>query len=101
MSAMRLRLIRLLLVVALLATWEIYARLFGDSNLIAPPSHVALALWPKVFGDPRVRGAVELALFELIAAFALSVVVGTAVGILIGLSELGRRTAYPFVLLLY
>ncbi len=101
MDRMRVRLIRLLLVAALFALWEIYARLFGNSSLIAPPSQVALALWPKVFGDSRVRAAVELALIELLVAFALSVVFGTLLGVLIGLTELGRRTAYPFVLLLY
>jgi ABC-type nitrate/sulfonate/bicarbonate transport system permease component len=101
MSAMRVRFVRLLLVVGLLAAWEAYARLLGNSSLIAPPSQVALALGPKVFGDPRVLKAVELALFELVAAFVLSIVVGTALGILIGLTEFGRRTTYPFVLFLY
>lgn len=98
---MRVRLIRLLIVVGLLAAWEAYARAFGDADLIAPPSQVALALWPKVFGDPQVLNAVELTLFELVTAFALAVVCGTVLGILIGLTELGRRTAYPFVLFLY
>ncbi len=101
MDRMRIRLIRLLIVVGLIALWEIYARLFGNSSLIAPPSQVALALWPKVFGDPRVLAAVEMALVELLIAFALSVVAGTVLGVLIGLTDLGRRTAYPFVLLLY
>lgn len=101
MDRMRIRFIRLLIVVGLIGFWELYARLFGNSDLVAPPSQVALALWPKVFGDPRVLRAVELALFELVSAFALSVVVGTLLGILIGLTELGRRTAYPFVLFLY
>ncbi len=101
MDRMRIRLIRLLIVVGLIVLWEIYARLFGNSSLIAPPSQVALALWPKVFGDPRVLAAVEMALVELLIAFALSVVAGTVLGVLIGLTDLGRRTAYPFVLLLY
>ena len=101
MSVARVRLIRLLLVVALLAAWEVYARTFGNTSFLAPPSEVALALWPKVFGDPRVRAAVGLALVELLAAFGLAVAFGTILGILIGLTELGRRTTYPFVLLLY
>jgi ABC-type nitrate/sulfonate/bicarbonate transport system permease component len=93
--------VRLLLIAALLAMWEVYARLFGDSALIAPPSQVVAALWPKVFGESQVRTAVGLALFELVVAFGLAVVVGVAVGILIGLTDLGRRSFYPFVLLLY
>ena len=101
MDGARIRLVRLLMVVALFAAWEAYARLFGDTSLIAPPSQVIPALGPKVFGDPRVLNAVELALFELLAAFVLAVVFGTVLGVLVGLTELGRRTAYPFVLFLY
>ncbi len=98
---MSIRLIRLLMIAVLLAVWEIYGRFFANSALVAPPSQVLLALWPKIIGDPPVLRAVGLALFELATAFALSVVVGTVVGILIGLTDFGRRSFYPFVLLLY
>jgi len=101
LSTAGIRLIRLLLIAALIAVWEIYGRFFANSALVAPPSHVLMVLWPKIIGDPRVLRAVGLALFELATAFALAVVVGTVLGILIGLSELGRRSFYPFVLLLY
>src|SRR5205814_6502480 len=37
----------------------------------------------------------------LVVAFALSVVSGMLIGILIGLSNIGRRSLYPIVLLLY
>src|SRR5258708_2858009 len=60
-----------------------------------------LASRPKIIGDQRVRAEVGVALFELATGFALSVVVGTLLGILIGLSDLGRRSFYPLVLLLY
>jgi NitT/TauT family transport system permease protein len=101
MSATRIRLIRLALVVLLVAIWELYARFISTSSLIAGPSDVALAGWPKVLGEPRVRTAVAITLIELVVAFALSVVVGMLVGILIGLSDIGRRSLYPIVLLLY
>ena len=42
-----------------------------------------------------------MTLIELAVAFALSVVFGMLIGILIGLSEIGRRSLYPLVLLLY
>lgn len=95
------RFVRFLFIALLLAVWEIYARLYGNSALIAPPSQVLAALWPKVIGDAQVRTAVELALFELAVAFLLSVAAGIAVGILIGLTDIGRRSFYPLVLLLY
>ncbi len=101
MSANTIRLIRLLLVVVLVAIWEIYARFISTSSLIAAPSDVALAWWPKVAGDPAVRAAVGVTLVELVVAFALSVVFGMLIGILIGLTDLGRRSLSPLVLILY
>lgn len=101
MSATHVRLIRLALVVLLLALWEFYARFVSASSLVAGPSDVALAWWPKVMGDPGVRLAVAATLVELVVAFAMSVAFGMLIGILVGLSDLGRRSIYPVVLLLY
>jgi ABC-type nitrate/sulfonate/bicarbonate transport system permease component len=88
MSARQVMLIRLGLIVLLLALWELYARFISTSSLVAGPSDVALAWWPKVLG-------------ELVVAFTLSVVFGMLIGILVGLSNIGRRSVYPVVLLLY
>jgi ABC-type nitrate/sulfonate/bicarbonate transport system permease component len=101
MSANTVRLVRLLLVLALVAVWELYARFVSQSSLIAGPSDVLMAWWPKVGGDPRVRTAVMVTLYELSVAFALSVVFGMLIGVLIGLTNIGRRSLYPVVLLLY
>jgi len=101
MSATHVRLIRLALVVLLLALWEYYARFVSTSSLVAGLSDVVLAWWPKVMGDPGVRLAVLATLIELVVAFALSVVFGMLIGILVGLTDLGRRSIYPVVLLLY
>ena len=101
MSATTVRLVRLALVVLLLAIWELYARFISTSSLIAGPSDVAMAWWPKVMGEPQVRFAVGVTLVELAVAFVLSVVSGMLIGILIGLTNIGRRSLYPIVLLLY
>src|SRR5215510_11561882 len=101
MSAMQVRLIRLSLIVFLLALWEYYARFVSTSSLVAGPTDVALAWWPKVMGDPGVRLAVLATFIELVVAFALSVVFGMLYSILVGLTNLGRRSIYPVVLLLY
>jgi len=101
MSATTVRLVRLALVVLLLAIWELYARFISTSSLIAGPSDVAMAWWPKVMGEPQVRFAVGVTLVELAVAFVLSVVFGMLIGILIGLTNIGRRSLYPIVLLLY
>jgi NitT/TauT family transport system permease protein len=101
MSNTQVRLVRLALIVVLLAIWEIYARFISTSSLIAGPSDVAMAWWPKVAGEPRVLTAVGVTLVELIAAFAMAVVFGMLIGIAIGLGSIGRRSFYPIVLLLY
>ena len=76
MTAAQVRIVRLGLIVALIALWEIYARFISTSSLIAGPSDVALAWWPKVMGEPQVRIAVLITLVELIVAFVMSVVFG-------------------------
>ena len=101
MSANQVRLIRVALIVLLLAVWELYARFISTSSLIAGPSDVALAWWPKVMGEPGVRYAVGVTLVELTVAFVMSVVFGMLIGVLIGLTNLGRHSIYPVVLLLY
>jgi len=101
MSNTHVRLVRLALIVGLIAIWEFYARFISTSSLIAGPSDVAMAWWPKVMGEPRVRTAVGITLIELAVAFAMSVVFGMLIGILIGLTNIGRRSMYPIVLLLY
>jgi ABC-type nitrate/sulfonate/bicarbonate transport system permease component len=101
MSNTQIRLVRLALIVGLIAIWEFYARFVSTSSLIAGPSDVAMAWWPKVMGEPRVRVAVSITLIELAVAFAMSVVLGMLIGILIGLTNIGRRSMYPIVLLLY
>jgi NitT/TauT family transport system permease protein len=101
MTATQVRLVRLALVVALIALWEFYARFVSTSSLVAGPGDVAAAWWPKVMGDPKVRIAVGVTLIELVVAFTLSVVFGMLIGILIGLTNIGRRSLYPIVLILY
>ena len=101
LSLTQVRMIRFALLLVLVAIWEFYARFVSTSSLIAGPSDVVLAWWPKVMGDPGVRLAVGVTLIELVIAFTMSVVVGMLIGILVGLSNVGRRSIYPVVLVLY
>lgn len=101
MSPNMIRLVRLLLILGVVALWEIYARAFATSSLSAAPSEVLAQLWPKVLGEPRVRVAIGVTLIELIVAFVMSVVFGMLIGVLVGMTDLGRRSFYPIVLLLY
>src|SRR5262249_55478343 len=92
---------RWLFLIAALIFWEIGARLGGNPNLIAPPSSIFQALFAAVLPDPDIRGAILLALFEVVTAYVLAIAGGLVLGVAIGSTNLGRRGLYPIVLLLY
>ena len=101
MSPAAIRTTRIVLILAVILLWELYAQLFATSSLTAAPSQVLEQFWPKVLGEPRVREAIGVTIIELAAAFAMSVVFGMLIGVLVGLTDIGRRSFYPIVLLLY
>jgi len=92
---------RRLLVFGALVMWELLARLAGNSELIAPPSSIVRALFSDILSDSAIRGAIALTLFEVVCAYALAVVVGLAMGLAIGSTNLSRRSLFPIILLLY
>jgi ABC-type nitrate/sulfonate/bicarbonate transport system permease component len=87
-------------ILALLALWEIGGRL-GNQSFVAPPSKVVAVFGPTLAANPKLVAALGLALVELLIAFALAVVIGIAAGVAIGITELGRRSFFPLVLLVY
>ncbi len=87
-------------IAGLIALWEVAARLFGDPSFVAPPSRVLLGL-PGLFADPKVAAAIGMAGLEMVIAFMLAVIVGAIVGVAIGITMLGRRSFFPFVLLMW
>jgi len=91
---------RFALVGMFLIAWEAGARLFGDPLFISPPSKVAVAMF-QFLRDKDVIAAVTLTCWELIVAFALSVVIGLVVGLVVGLHRFMRGSFYPIILLLY
>ncbi len=91
---------RLAVIVALLALWEIGARLFGDPLFVCPPSAVVGGLF-HILADPGVDRALLTCFWELIAGFAIAVGAGTLVGLLLGLSRFWYAALFPIVLMLY
>ena len=55
-------------------------KLAGNSDVIAPPSAIVRALFTDVLSDPAIRSAILLTLFEVVAAYALAIVAGLALG---------------------
>jgi ABC-type nitrate/sulfonate/bicarbonate transport system permease component len=90
-----------LVVASMLILWEIGLRIFGTSDLIAPPSAILRALFTTILPDADIRSAIGTAAFEVVAAYGLAIVGGIAVGLAIGWTNLGRRSLFPIVLLLY
>jgi ABC-type nitrate/sulfonate/bicarbonate transport system permease component len=91
---------RIGIVAALLAAWEAGARAFGDPLFISPPSRVIVAI-VHLAREKDVVAAVTLTCWELIVAFALSLLIGLAVGLIVGLHRFTRGSIYPVILLLY
>jgi NitT/TauT family transport system permease protein len=93
--------VRWLTIAALIVLWEVAARVWGDPSFVAPPSKVAMVLFPTIFGDPKLTLALGMTFFELVAAFVLAIIVGAIAGVAIGATIVARRSFFPFVLLLF
>jgi NitT/TauT family transport system permease protein len=91
---------RLGIIGAIFVAWEAGARMFGDPLFISPPSRVLVAMVHLVKEKDAVA-AVTLTCWELIVAFALSLTIGLAVGLIVGLHRFTRGSIYPIILLLY
>lgn len=91
---------RLMVIIGLVILWEIGVRLYGDPLFLSPPSKVVGALW-EILGNQPVMRALGTTLYELVVAFALSVVIGLPIGLIIGLQRFARGSFYPIVLMLY
>ena len=91
---------RLGVIAILLAIWEIAARGFVDPLFLAPPSRVVMGIG-TVYATKGVPGALGITLFEVAVAFTLSVVVGLAIGLAVGLHGFSRRSFMPIILFFY
>lgn len=92
---------RLGVIAAGLLIWEGLARTVADPAFVSPPSHVLRALVSRTLADPAVLKAIATTFWELLLAYGLAVVAGTAVGVLVGSGERVRRAAHPLLLMLY
>src|SRR5262249_60082572 len=91
---------RIAVILLLLGLWEIAARWWVDPMFLSPPSHVFASL-PAVFDTRGVPAALRITFWELAVAFALSVVIGLAIGPAVGLTPFARRGLMPLILLPY
>ena len=89
-----------LLFAALLLAWHAYVVAFEVSPLILPtPRQVGQALI-RIVQDKRTAGHALTTLYETLAGFGIAVVVGTALGALLGKVAWLERTLNPFIVAL-
>jgi ABC-type nitrate/sulfonate/bicarbonate transport system permease component len=99
--ASRVRRARVIIVLALVVAIEIYGRLFADPAFLQPPSEVLRAWFVTVLPDDRIMTALGMSVLEIASAYALSVVLGTAIGLAVGSTALSQQGFYPLILVLY
>ena len=89
------------LLLGVLLVAEIWIRLGGNTDLLAPPSSILRALFTEILPDAEIRRAIMLTLFEVLSAYSLAIGGGLLIGLAIGSTELSRRRFLPIILLLY
>lgn len=90
--------VRLAIIAALILAWQASAR-FADPLFVASPAAVLIAA-PHLLSDANVLGAIGLAFWELLIAFAIAALGGGLIGLLIGSTRLAQSLLFPIVLLL-
>src|SRR6202171_2626216 len=84
------------LIVGFFLIWEILCIALGISDVILPkPSQIFLVMWERW---PALLPHAVQTLYTTMVGFAWGVVLGVAVGVLIGSSRLAYDTAYPLLI---
>jgi ABC-type nitrate/sulfonate/bicarbonate transport system permease component len=95
------RLTRWAIILGIVALLEIHGRFFADPAFMQPVTAIVKAWFDPIMTDPRIRGALALTILEIGVAYGLSILVGFAVGVGVGSTDLSRKSLYPIILLLY
>src|SRR5690606_33193135 len=95
-------LVRFGVVVVLLASWELAAQLdWINTFLFPPPSHIATTIWAQSGPNGNPPWAMPLhvlrSMIRLLSGLALDVVIGTILGILIGMTRWARVIFQPII----
>lgn len=93
--------LRMAFLAAVVVLLEIYGRLFADPAFMRPPTAIVQALFDSILSDAKIIEALWLCVIQIAAAYALAVVVGCIVGLLVGSTRFSRVAFFPIVLLLF
>lgn len=90
---------RLAVIVALVVLWQL-GGLFMDKLFFATPIQT-VAAFGEMFATAGLPQALVTTFWELCAAFAIGVILGTAAGLLTGLQTFSRRAVLPILIVLF
>ncbi len=91
---------RLGVIALLFVAWEIAARFLVDKIFLSRPSFV-FTRFHTVLERTGVPTARRVSAYEIVVAFAISVVIGLVVGLAVGLQRFTHKSFMPIILLLY
>ena len=92
--------VRIGTLVGLLAFWQWYASGLSRA-LLAPPTEIAVAFYQQAIVQRTIWGALGDSLVTLFGGFALSMIIGVPIGILMGRVRTIEYIADPYVSFLY
>lgn len=92
--------VRLAVIAAFIAFWEIGARLYNEPEFLATASQTALAV-VELLQNPDIWSAIGYMVAALVVGFILALVVGAGLGMLIGTYRTSYLTFFPIIVLLY
>ncbi|MFT6452655.1 MAG: NitT/TauT family transport system permease protein [Halocynthiibacter sp.] len=84
---------------AMLVVWQIGAWLTGDASVLPGPAEVISVMWDEAVNGPLLRH-LWATLVRVGAAFSIAMIVGGAIGILLGRAPKLDRWANPWVIVL-
>lgn len=91
---------RLVVIAAFIAFWEIGARYYNDPDFLATPSQTAIAV-VDLLQNANIWTAIGYMVVALVAGFALALVAGAGIGMLVGINRTTYLTFFPIIVLLY
>lgn len=92
--------VRLVTLAILLVVWQWYASGLSRA-LIAPPSEIVIAFYQQAFVQSTIWSPLTDSLITLFSGFALSMIIGVPVGILMGRLRAVEHVVDPYVSFLY
>lgn len=91
---------RLAVIATGLVVWEIGAHLYGDADFLPTASRTALAV-VELLQRPTIWSALGYMAGALLVGFAIAMVFGTVLGMIIGRNRTAYLTFFPIIVLLY